>query len=124
VEAAIENLRGLKKYPAMSVDPGEECDAALRALADHYAATGRTDAAIHTSADLLAKLMASKPQPLEDLRHANSLARLYGDFGKLKLRAGLTAEAQELFERQLSLWRYWDRKLPDNEFVKHKLAAL
>jgi serine/threonine protein kinase len=124
IEAAMENLRGAKQFPAISVEPGEACDAALRALGDHYASTGQTNAAIHVYEDLLGRVMASKPQPLEDLRHANSLARLYGDFGKLKLHAGLTVEAKELFERQLSLWRYWDRKLPDNVFVKHELAAL
>jgi serine/threonine protein kinase/tetratricopeptide (TPR) repeat protein len=124
IDTAMENLRGLKAYPALSVEPGEECDTVLRALADHYAATGQTDVAIHSYEDLLDKLLASRPQPQEDLRHANSLARLYADLAKLHLRAGRTSEAQALLDRRLDLWRYWNRKLPDNVFVRHELAAL
>jgi hypothetical protein len=73
---------------------------------------------------LLDKLKASNPRPFEDLRHANSLSRLYRDLGKIQLREGRTAAAQALFERRLELWRFWNRKLPDNVFVKHELAAL
>ena len=120
----MENLRGLKLYPAANVDPGEECDTALRALADHYAATSQTGVAIRTYEELLEKLEASKPRPLEDLRHANSLSRLYADLGRIQLREGRAVVAQALFERRLELWRYWNLKLPDNVFVMHELTAL
>ncbi|HTP36691.1 MAG TPA: serine/threonine-protein kinase [Candidatus Acidoferrales bacterium] len=124
IDAALENLRGLKEYPAAKVEPGGESDAAVRALADHYAATGRLDAAIRTYEELLEEVMASNPQPLDDLRHANALARLYGDLAKLQLRSGRAPEANALGERRLELWRHWNRKLPGNAFVMRELNSL
>ena len=48
IDAAMAILRDLKDYPAASVILGDESDAALRALGDHYAETGDTAAAIRT----------------------------------------------------------------------------
>jgi len=123
IDKALKILRDLKAWPAPQVEPGDEADAAVRALADHYADTGETAAAIKTYDDLYAKLQASNPQPRTDLRHANNLSRLYRDLGNLHTRAGHRDEARALHERRVELWRYWDEKLPDNVFVRRELAG-
>ena len=88
IDAAMAILRDLKDYPAASVILGDESDAALRALGDHYAETGDTAAAIRTYEELHERVLASKPQPETDLRHANGLSRIYRDLGNHYLRAG------------------------------------
>jgi tetratricopeptide (TPR) repeat protein len=122
IHAALEILRELHEYPAAKVQVGGECDGALRALADHYADTGDTAAAIRAYEDLQGKLAASSPQPGVDLRHANSMSRLYRDLGRLYQRAGRRAEAEALRQRRLYLWQYWDHTLPGNVFVQRQLA--
>jgi tetratricopeptide (TPR) repeat protein len=121
IDAALEILRDLKDYPAAKVALGDECDTALRALADHYADTGQADAAIRLYQELHDKVLAANPQPEADLRHANNLSRLYRDLGSLQLRAGRLPEARVLQQRQLELWLYWDWKLPNNVYVRRQL---
>ena len=97
--------------------------AALRALADHYADTGQTAAAIATYEELLEKVRASSPQLEADLRHANQISRIYRDLGSLHRRAGHANQAGMLDQQRLELWRYLDWKLPNNPFVWRQLAA-
>ena len=123
IDAAFSILRDLKAYPSASVQLGDESDAALRALGDHYADTRQTPAAIKTYAELHEKAQASNPQPKTDLRHANGLSRIYRDLGILQRRAGHAAEADALDQRRLDLWQYWDQKLPNNPFVQRQLLA-
>jgi predicted Ser/Thr protein kinase/tetratricopeptide (TPR) repeat protein len=123
IEGAMSALRELKDYPALSVDPGSESDTALRAIADHQAGTGQTAAAIATYEVLHVKLQSSDPAPRTDLRHANGLARLYCDLGKLYARADRVTEAKALYARELDLWQYWDAKLPNNPFIGRQLSA-
>ncbi len=122
VNAALEALRNLHDYPAESIQLGEECDTAVRALADHYAGTGAIATAIQTYEELRTKVAASNPQPEKDLRHANGLARLDSDLGKLYMRAGRVAEAGTLRQHRIELWRYWSRKLPGSVFVQRQLS--
>jgi tetratricopeptide (TPR) repeat protein len=124
IDAAMAILRDLKDYPAASVILGDEADAALRALGDHYGETGDTVAAIRTYEELYERVLASKPQPETDLRHANGLSRIYRDLGNHYLRAGRAAEANILQQRRAELWRYWDRKLPGNVFVRRQLEGI
>jgi tetratricopeptide (TPR) repeat protein len=123
IEAALAILRKLHAYPATSVELGDEADYALRALADHHADTGDTAAAIRTYEELSEMVKASHPRPLTDLRHANNLSLLYQSLGNLYALAGREAEANSLDQKRLDLWRYWDRKLPDNVFVRRQLSA-
>ena len=112
-----------QRFVDHEVLPGEQVDAALRALADHYADTGQTAAAITTYEELLEKVRASRPQLEADLRHANHISRIYRDLGSLHRRAGHATQAGTLDQQRLELWRYWDRKLPNNPFVRRQLAA-
>jgi tetratricopeptide (TPR) repeat protein len=123
IDAAFAILGGLKDYPADAVSLGDEVDVALRALGDHYADTGQTAAGITTYKELLEKVHASNPQPETDLRHANGLSRIYRDLANLHRRAGDAAQAGLLDQQRLALWQFWDRKLPDNAFVRRQLAA-
>jgi len=124
IDAAMAILRDLKDYPAASVILGDEADASLRALGDHYGETGDTAAAIRTYEELYERVLASKPQPETDLRHANGLSRIYRDLGNYYLRAGWVAEANILQQRRAELWRYWDRKLPGNVFVRRQVEEI
>jgi hypothetical protein len=67
--------------------------------------------------------MASKPDPRNDLAHANILTRLYAALSSLYRRNGSTAKAEALETSRLELWRDWDRKLPNNSLIRHQLAA-
>jgi tetratricopeptide (TPR) repeat protein len=122
IDTALAILQDLKEYPSERVRLGTEADAALRALADHYGDTGQTDQAIATYETLLAKVRASNPKPETDLRDANSLSRIYRDLGNFRRRAGDAAQASLLDQQRLDLWRHWDRKLPNNPFVRRQLA--
>ena len=115
IEAAFAYLRALKA----TVEPGGEADAAYRAKADHLAETGHVAEAIATYNELHRLLLAAKLKPELDLRHANAMARLYLDLARLQK----PAEAAELRGRAVALWRHWDRKLPNNQFVLRQLAA-
>lgn len=123
IQEALSILGSLHAYPTTQVQPGEETDTALRALADYYAGTGQTSAAIRTYEDLLRKIQSSNPQPENDLRHANSLSRLYADLGKLYLQDGRAVEAGALRKLRVELWSRWDVKLPGNPFVRRQLSA-
>jgi len=123
IDAACALLRDLKDYPAATVTMTEGPEGALRALADHYADTGNTAAAIATYEELLEKVRAANPQPQTDLRHAHGLSRIYRDLGNLHRRAGHKDQAQVLDQQRLELWQYWDKKLPDNTFVRRQLAG-
>jgi tetratricopeptide (TPR) repeat protein len=121
IDAALTILHDLKDYPSDKVVLGSEADAAVRALADHYAETGETAEAIATYEALLAKVRASDPKPETDLRHANNLSRIYHDLAELHRRAGDAAQASMLEQQRLDLWRFWDHKLPNNPFISRQL---
>jgi serine/threonine protein kinase/tetratricopeptide (TPR) repeat protein len=122
IDGALGILGDLHDYPTSSISMGEPIDGTLRALADHYGDTGQTAAAITTYQDLLEKVRAAKPQAETDLRHANSLSRLYRDLGNLHRRAGHASEADTLDRQRVELWQGWDKKLPNNPFVQRQLA--
>jgi tRNA A-37 threonylcarbamoyl transferase component Bud32/tetratricopeptide (TPR) repeat protein len=122
VKEAFAVLEAQKLHPADNVELGEEPDAALRALADHYAATGNSEGAIQVYEELHAKVLASNPQPLTDLRHANGLSRIYRDLGALYRITNRQDRAADLGAQRLRLWDYWSTRLPRNPFVQHQLA--
>jgi tetratricopeptide (TPR) repeat protein len=123
IEAAFALLRATKDYPAAQVTLGDEVETAIRARADHEAATGRPRRALESYRDLLAKVMASQPNPQEDLRQANDLSRIYRGIARLARITGAGPEAESVDARRMELWRFWDRKLPDNAYVHRQLAA-
>jgi len=93
------------------------------ALADHEAETGDTHRALEIYEDLLRKVLAWPPEPYFSLPDAISLSRLYTIVAGLDRRTGQVDRASALEVRRLDLWRHWDAKLPNNNFVRHQLAA-
>jgi hypothetical protein len=73
--------------------------------------------------DLLAKGMAAGAEPLNDLRDATRLSRVYERDAALARRVGESAKADAMSSRRLELWRHWDRQLPNNAFVARQLQA-
>jgi tetratricopeptide (TPR) repeat protein len=123
IAAAFDLLRVTKDYPASQVVLGDEVEAVIRARADHEAATGQPRRALESYRDLLVKVLASKPNPQDDLRQANDLSRIYLAIATLATLTGAAPEAQSMDARRVELWRFWDHKLPQNAYVQRQLAA-
>ncbi|HTM50134.1 MAG TPA: protein kinase [Bryobacteraceae bacterium] len=123
IARAFQLLRQTKDYPAARIKPGSEADAALRALADHHAATGRPERAAEVYRELLEKILASNPDPRNDLPNAAILSRTYEGLGAAYRRNRQTDKAEEQSTLRLELWRHWQRKLPNNSFIARQLTA-
>jgi tRNA A-37 threonylcarbamoyl transferase component Bud32/tetratricopeptide (TPR) repeat protein len=123
IDAAFALLRQTKDYPAGQIQPGEDADVVLRAQADHYAETDRPVRAAEVYQDLLSKLLASHPDPAGDLRHATRISTTYENLARLERRNGRAGAADSLAARRLELWQAWDRKLPNNTFIRGQVAA-
>ena len=122
IESAFALLAATKDYPASQVTLGDEVETALRARADHEAATGQSGRARDMYRDLMGKALASKPNPQEDLRQANDLSRIYLAVARLDRLTGNNPEAQSVDAQRRELWRLWDRKMPNNPYVQRQLA--
>jgi tetratricopeptide (TPR) repeat protein len=120
IQAALTLLRAAKDYPHAEVPLGEGVELALRAQADQEAATGQPQRALESYRDLLAKVLAARPNPREDLRQANDLSRIYRGIAAL---AGSSPEGQAAAAQRLDLWRFWEHKLPGNVYIQRQLTA-
>jgi tetratricopeptide (TPR) repeat protein/predicted Ser/Thr protein kinase len=123
VDAAFRLLSETKDYPAGSVSAGSEADIAMRALADHYAETGQPEHALEIYQELYGKIMASNPDPQNDLLNSVYVSRLDTSLAMLLRRMGRPDQAVPLEAGRLELWRHWDGKLPNNPFVRRQLDA-
>jgi len=115
-------LRETKDYPAEKITLAGDLDITLRASADHYAETGQLEKAAQAYRELLAKVMASSPDPWNDLEDAYHLSSHYAAMGAILGRVGLTDEAASFEGRRLGLWQHWNQKLPNNPFVIRQMA--
>jgi len=123
LDIALFRLNELKLYPAEQVELGSEPDDALRALAEYEAGNGKVRRAIEIYQQLLGQIMASQPKPESDLADAKSLSNIYTALAALHRRAGQVGVGMELEARRLELWRHWDRRLPNNPFVRCHVAG-
>ena len=121
--AAFERLSQLKLYPAEKVKPGSEADPTLSALADYEAGNGNILRAIEIYQKLLGQIQAAKPNPETSLGDAVHLSRIYAAMAALHRRAGQPDPASTLETRRRDLWRQWDRKLPQNTFIRRQLET-
>ena len=112
-----------KDYPAESIPAGSEADTALRALADHYAETGRPAQALEIYQELFRKIMTSNPDPQNDLLNSVSISRLRTSLAALLRVSGRREQAVALEAENLELRQYWNRKLPRNPLVMRELEA-
>jgi len=117
LDKAFQFLNDAHQYPADKVEPMSASDHAMRARADLYAATGQTSKAIDAYQELLAKLMAWKPDLQGDLRDATCLSRTWSAMAQLLRRQGRADEAARLEAQRAELWDHWKSKLPNGEFL-------
>ena len=117
IKNAFLPLRDLHVYPADKVEPMSEVDDALQAEVDDYAETGQIVKAIGAYKELLAKLMAWKPDVEDDLRDATCIARTWTGLAILLRRVGRTDEAKRLEAQRTELWGHWKAKLPNAQFL-------
>jgi len=117
IEDAFQLLRDARQYPADTVEPMSRADHVIRAEADDYAETGQLDKAISAYTKLLDKLMAWKPDPLNDLRDATCLSRTWTALANLLRRSGRKDEALQLEAQRTELWNHWNSKLPNAQFL-------
>jgi serine/threonine protein kinase len=123
IDAAFRLLNETKDYPAESISAGSEADTAMRALADHYAETGHLEKALESYQELFRKIMASNPDPQNDLLNSVYVSRLHTSLATLLRRLGRKEQALSLEAGRLELWQGWNRKLPNNPFVRRQLEA-
>jgi serine/threonine protein kinase len=124
IDAAFRLLNETKDYPAETITAGGEADIAMRALADHYAETGQLEQALQIYQELSSKIMTSNPDPQNDLVNAVYVARLHTSIAMLLRHLGKADQAVPLEASRLELWRSWNRKLPNNPFVRRQLVAI
>jgi tetratricopeptide (TPR) repeat protein len=117
IEEAFQLLRDAHQYPTDAVEPMGRSDHVIRAQADDYAETGQTVKAIEAYRRLLDKLMAWKPDPLNDLRDATCLSRTWTALANLLRRSGQKDEAVQLEAQRADLWNRWNGKLPNAQFL-------
>jgi tetratricopeptide (TPR) repeat protein len=124
IDEALRLARGLNTESPDKNGPANEADHALRALGDHYAETGHPEQAAATYAELLAKIMAGKPVPDRDLRDAKVLSDTWSRLARVLRRLERHKDAQALQTRRAELWKYWDVRFPDNDFVRRQIRSL
>jgi len=123
IDSAFRLLRETKDYPARSIDTDSEVEPAFRALADHYADAGQPVRAAESYQALLDMILASNPDPLNDLRRAAKLSRIYEALARLHSRNRQPERAEAAATERRNLWRQWNRKLPNNNYIRRQLAS-
>jgi tetratricopeptide (TPR) repeat protein len=123
IDQAFELLKEVKVYPANLIHTDDEAETLLRALAAHLADAGDFRRAIETYRELLDKLLASHPDPENDLFDATVLSSLYQQVRRLYLDSGESEKAKTMSATRLKLWQDWNRKLPNSFFIQRELAA-
>ena len=123
INQALDLLRQTKSYPAEAIDVSDELHTVLFALGDHLADQGRLQPATDVFEQLLAKLMASHPDPENDLGHATALSGIYGALSRLYRRLGRSEQANTTADLRIELWQNWNRKLPASPFIQQELSA-
>jgi tetratricopeptide (TPR) repeat protein len=123
IDTAFHLLAGTNDYPADRVLLHEGAEAALRAWGDHLADTGDPERAAEVYENLLSKVMATKPDSLNDLPHAVGLSRIYEPLAALHRRNGHRERGESFSALRLNLWQHWDRRLSKNVFVRRQLES-
>jgi tetratricopeptide (TPR) repeat protein len=123
IDAAFRLLRDTGDYPADRIDTDSEVEPALRAVADHLAETGQLSRATEVYQELLNKIRASQPDPAGDLRQATKISRIYEALTDIHRRNHRPRSAKATSNMRSELWQQWNRKLPDNAYIRRELQA-
>jgi tetratricopeptide (TPR) repeat protein len=124
IDLAFSILEGTQDYPAERISLGSYDYAVVCALADFAADTGDRRRAIEIYEDLLGKVAASGPKPETILADAIRLSYIYTALASLHRQTGRYDLASHLEFKRQDLWRRWDAKLPNNNFVRRQIAAV
>jgi serine/threonine-protein kinase len=126
LDRALARLTEFKLYPVEKIDlgtsSGEAVITVLGALGDHEAATGNLAGGMEIYQKLLALFAAGAAKPETRLSDAMTLSRIWESATALYRRGGRAELASTLEARRSELWRQWDRKLPNNPFVRQQLT--
>ncbi len=123
IDLAVAFLAETREFPSNTIGFDGAAYPTLRALADYYAGAGDLRRAIDTYEQLIAKIAAPRADPLNDLGDATTLSHTYEALAALYRQTNQPAKYDELQSRRLQLWRHWEQKLPNNEFVMRQLAT-
>lgn len=121
IDAAFEMLHALGKEESSVGVIGGAWDNTMRASADLELDAGHAAKARDILLELQSKLLELHPNPESDLRHANDMSRLYDSLAQVDARLDKKDEARSFETQKADLWRLWDRKLPNNSFVRRHL---
>jgi hypothetical protein len=122
IDAALTMLSETKDLPADRIALDSPGYSLLRAQAHLVDEEGKPQQALELLEELLDKVMRAGPDPQNDLRDAAALSDLYGDVIAFSARVGDSESAERTSERNLDLWRQWERRLPGNSFVLRELS--
>jgi serine/threonine protein kinase len=123
IEGAFDVLRKIGDYPATKIEPRWEVFAVMRAQADDDAEAGAPERAIAAEQKLREAIGSSKLKPDEDLPLAAAVSQLDESLAGTLRRAGRSGEAAAVEAERRELWQRWDRKLPNNPFVRRQMAG-
>jgi tetratricopeptide (TPR) repeat protein len=123
IAQAVAILKETKDCPPEQVKLDSEIYIVSRAQADYEAQEGDVHRALEMYQQLFAKVIASKPDPLNDLRDAPRMSQLYESLADLYRTNDETGKAGNMRAMRLELWQQWDNKLPNNAFVRPQLEA-
>ena len=123
LDDAFAVLKETKDFPVEQVRLGSHVYTAVCALADHEAEAGDPRLALQLYRQLLDQVMATKPDPLGDLRDAPKLSRIYEALSGLYRRTGDSTSAEAMNARRVDLWRHWQQRLPQNAFILRQLET-
>ncbi len=123
ITAALLILQKTRDYPAERILLSSPACTTLRALGDYEAETGDPRRALAIYQQLLEKVMASKPNVLNDLRDTPKLASIYGALSHLYRLAGDLSQAESVKSQRVELWRHWKQVLPQSSYIRGQLEA-
>lgn len=121
IDTAFRLLGEINDYPAERISPHSEAYETLRAWGDHLSETGQPQDALKVYEDLPGRVMVSKLNVQNDLRHALAFSQIYGSLAALYHRNAQRDRGKECSALRLGVWRHWDSKLPNNKFVRRQL---
>jgi tetratricopeptide (TPR) repeat protein len=121
LDMAFDRLKQLKFYPVDTIGLGSEAAETVQASADYQAARGNLSSAINEYQELLKKIQSAKSGLARGLDDAVHLSTIYSSAAALYSRAGRADLAAALEARRLDLWRQWDHRLSNNDFVRRQL---
>ena len=124
LDAAFERLDQVHLYPAATIRLNSEPEVTLRALADYEAGTGNLPRAVEIYQKLLDQIQATKPDPETNLPDAVRMSTIYRAAAAVRRRAGLAEGAATMETHDRDLWQHWDRKIPNNAFVRRQLQGV